>query len=144
MNVRVKRNVSKPIIAMIGCVAALAVASVASSAEKSVKLSRNAKSGADVTIAYAGRWDDNCNGLPVTITITRAPANGTVSMLDADEVLPESTPGSDDTGQCGGKVIKSKMIMYRSNPGFSGDDTVGYDSDGNGLLIHTTIEVSVK
>lgn len=132
----------KRIIAMIGCAAALAVASGAAAAEKSVKLSRNAKPGADVTIAYAGRWDDDCNSLPVTITITQAPANGTVSMLDADEALPE--PGSDDTGQCGGKVIKSKMIMYRSNPGFSGDDTIGYDSDGNGLVIHTTINVTVK
>ncbi len=34
--------------------------------------------------------------------------------------------------------------MYRSAPGFRGGDTVSYDSDGNGTIIHTTIAVTVQ
>jgi hypothetical protein len=34
--------------------------------------------------------------------------------------------------------------MYHSKPGFHGSDTVGYDSDGNGTVIHTTIAVKVE
>jgi hypothetical protein len=132
------------IIAIFGLAAALAAASGALAAEKTMNLSRNAKSGEDSRLAYSGRWDRNCNSLPVTVTITRQPANGTVSVSDADEVLPTSTPGSGKTRRCDGKTIKSKQIMYRSKPGFRGSDTVGYDSDGNGTLIHTTIAVTVQ
>ena len=134
----------KHILAIAGCAAALVMTSGAPAAEKTMKLSRTVKSGADTTLAYSGRWDRDCKGLPVTITITRKPANGTISVSDADEVLPASTPGSGNTGHCDGKTISSKMIMYRSNPGFVGDDTIGYDSDGNGTIIHTTIAITVK
>ena len=133
----------KHIIAIFGLAAALAAASGALAAEKTMNLSRNAKSGEDSRLAYSNRWDRNCNSLPVTITITRQPANGTVSVSDADEVLPASTPGSGNTGRCDGKTIKSKQIVYRSKPGFRGSDTVGYVSEGGGVVIRTTIAVTV-
>jgi hypothetical protein len=34
--------------------------------------------------------------------------------------------------------------MYRSAPGFRGSETVSYDSDGGGTVIHTTITVTVQ
>jgi len=129
---------------IIGLAAALVVANGALAEEKSMKLSRNAKSGVDSRLAYSGRWDRNCNGLSVTVTITRQPANGTVSVMDADEVIAASTPASGSTGKCAGKTIKSKKIMYLSKPGFRGSDTVGYDSEGGGTIIHTTIAVTVQ
>ena len=134
----------KHLIAIVGFGAALAVSSGASAAEKTMNLSRKAKSGLDSGLAYASRWDRNCNSQPVTVTITRQPANGTVSVVDADEVIPASTPASGSTGICGGATIKSKQIMYRSKPGFRGSDTVGYDSKGGGTTIHTTIAVTVE
>src|SRR5262249_17537086 len=115
----------KHIIAMTGCAAVLAVATGAVAAEKAMNLSRKAKSGGVSQLAYSGRWDRNCTGLPVKITFTRQPANGSAWSVEADEVLPASTPGSGNTGPCAGKTIKSKKIMYRSNPGFRGKDTVG-------------------
>jgi hypothetical protein len=127
-----------------GFAAALVVTGAAVAAEKTMNLSRNAKSGADSRLAYSGRWDRNCNALPVKITFTRQPENGTAWSVEADEVLPASTPGSGDTGQCAGKTITSKRIMYRSKPGFRGSDTVSYDSDGNGTVIRTTISVTVQ
>ena len=129
---------------IIGFAAALAVTSGAWAAEKTMNLSRNAKSGVDSPLAYAGRWDRNCNGMPVTVTITRWPADGTVSVVDADQKLAASTPASGSTGKCAGKMIKSKRIMYLSKPGFRGSDTVGYDSEGDGTVIRTTIKVTVQ
>jgi hypothetical protein len=134
----------KHLIASTAFVAALAVANGAPAAEKTMNLSRNAKSGVDSRLAYSGRWDRNCNTQPVTITFTRQPENGNAWSVEADEVLPVSTPGSGNTGQCAGKTIQSKRIMYRSNPGFRGNDTVGYDSAGAGTIIHTTIAVTVQ
>ena len=137
-------DMHRHIIAVAGLAVAFAVTSGASAAEKTMNLSRNAKSGADSRLAYSGRWDRNCNALPVKITFTRQPANGSAWSVEADEVIPPSTPASGNTGQCAGKTIKSKKIMYRSNTGFRGSDTVGYDSDGNGTIIHTTIAVTVE
>jgi hypothetical protein len=134
----------KHLIVIVGCLAALAAATSTPAAEKTMNLSRNAKSGVDSPLAYSNRWDRNCNSLPVTITITGNPANGTVSVVDAEEVLPASTPGSGNTRQRAGKAIQSKKIMYLSNSGFRGSDTLSYDSDGAGTILHTTIAITVQ
>ena len=127
-----------------GFAAALAATGGAMAAEKTMDLSRNAKSGVDSLLAYSGRWDRNCNALPVKVTFTRQPANGMAWSVEADRVIPASTPASGDTGQCAGKTVPSKKIMYRSAPDFRGSDTVSYDSDGGGTIIHTTITVTVQ
>jgi hypothetical protein len=127
-----------------GFAAALIVAGAAIAAEKTMNLTRNAKSGVDSLIAYAGRWDHNCKALPIKVTFTRQPANGMAWSVEADRAIPTSTPAMGDTGQCAGKTVSSKKIMYRSAPGFRGSDTVGYDSEGAGTVIHTTITVTVQ
>ena len=131
------------IIAIAG-LAALAAASGASAEEKTMNLSRNANSGADSLLAYAGRWDRDCKELPIKVSFTGQPAHGTVWSVETDRVIPASTPAMGDTGKCAGKSVKSKKIMYRSAPGFHGSDTVGYDSEGGGFVIHTTITVTVQ
>jgi hypothetical protein len=132
------------IIAIAALATSLAAASGAAAAEKTMNLSRNAPSGADSLIAYAGRWDRDCKELPIKINFTRQPANGTVWSVEADRVIPASTPAMGDTGKCAGKTVRSKKIMYRSAPGFHGSDTLGYDSEGGGIVIHTTIAVTVQ
>lgn len=134
----------KNIIATAGLAVAFAVVSGALAAEKTTNLSRNAKSGLDSLLAYAGRWNRDCKELPVKISFTRQPTNGMVWSVEDDRVIPPSTPAFGDTGACAGKTIKSKQIMYRSAPGFRGNDTVGYDSEGGGTVIHTTITVTVQ
>jgi hypothetical protein len=129
---------------MIGFFALTVTSHEAAAAERTMNLSRTVQSGASSLLAYSGRWDRECTSLPVTIKITKTPANGTISVSDGDEVLPEATPGSGNTGQCAGKIIKSKKIMYQSKPNFHGSDTVSYDSDGAGTIIHTTIAVTVQ
>jgi hypothetical protein len=134
----------KNIIALAGLAAALAAASGTSAEEKTMNLSRNAKSGVDSLLAYAGRWDRNCHELPIKINFTRQPTQGMAWSVEDDRVIPTSTPAMGDTGQCAGKTVKSKKIMYRSAPGYRGSDTVSYVSEGGGLVIHTTITVSVQ
>jgi hypothetical protein len=134
----------KRLIAISGFVATAATVSGASA--KDISINRTAKSGVDSLIAYSGRWDRNCNPLPQTVTITQKPANGTATVADGEETLPAATPGSGNTGQCAGKTIKSKKIMYQSKPNFRGKDTVVYENrDERGtLLIHGTINVTVQ
>jgi hypothetical protein len=134
----------KHIITAAALAVALTVASGAPAEEKTMNLSRNAKSGVDSLLAYAGRWDRDCNELPIKINFTRQPASGMAWSVEADRAIPTSTPASGDTGKCAGKIVKSKKIMYRSAPGFHGSDTVGYDSEGGGTVIHTTIAVTVQ
>ena len=80
----------------------------------------------------------------LSVSINRVGRRPFGPIVEADQVMPPSTPGSGDTGRCAGKTITGKKIMYRSKPGFRGSDTVGYDSDGNGTIIHTTIAVTVE
>jgi hypothetical protein len=128
----------KHIIAIAGLAAALAVAGVASAEEKTLNVSRNASSGTDSLLAYAGRWDRDCKELPIKINFTGQPAHGTAWSVETDRVIPASTPAMGDTG----KNVKSKKIMYRSATGFRGSDTVGYVSEGGGLVIRTMIAVT--
>jgi hypothetical protein len=134
----------KNVIALTGLAAALAAASGTSAEEKTMNLSRNAKTGVDSLLAYAGRWDRNCHELSIKINFTRQPAQGMAWSVEDDRVIPASTPAMGSTGQCAGKTVKSKKIMYRSAPGFRGSDAVSYDSEGGGLVIHTTIAVTVQ
>jgi hypothetical protein len=110
-----------------------------------LKLTRDAKSGVESRIAYARLWDRNCNSLPLVVTITRNPANGTASIAQGTSVLAASTPGSGSTGSCAGKTITGNAIMYRSNPGFRGIDTISYDNvTVSGKRQATTITINVK
>jgi|GEM_PF-4794131 len=111
-------------------------------AAKDLKLTRTAKSGVETRLAYSAHWDNNtCNSLPNKVTISKQPEHGTVSIKPAEETLPQSTPGSGGTGPCAGKKVQASAIMYRSNPGFKGIDTLGYHSDAG---IDATITVTVE
>ncbi len=111
-------------------------------AAKDIKLTRTAKSGVETRVAYSAHWDNNtCNSLRNKVTISKQPEHGTVSIKPAEETLPQSTPGSGGTGPCAGKKVQASAIMYRSNPGFKGIDTLGYHSDAG---IDATITVTVE
>jgi hypothetical protein len=135
----------KPLIAISGLLIVVVAASNAPG--KDLNLNRTAKSGVDSPLAYSSRWDSKtCSALPYTVTIAQKPSNGTASVVDAEETLPASTPGSGNTGPCVGKTIKSHKIMYLSKPNFRGSDVVVYEGkDERGtVLIHATINVTVQ
>jgi hypothetical protein len=110
-----------------------------------LELTRDAQSGVESRIAYARLWDRGCNSLPLVVTITRNPANGTASVVQGTSVIPASTPASGSTGTCAGKTITGNEIMYWSKPGYRGIDALSYDNvSGSGLRQSTTITINVK
>jgi hypothetical protein len=111
-------------------------------AAKDIKLKRTVKSGVETRLAYSANWDTKtCNSLPDKVTISKQPEHGTATIKPAEQTLPQRTPGSGGTGQCAGQKIQASAIMYRSNPGFRGTDTLGYHSEsGIDAAITVTIE----
>jgi hypothetical protein len=92
-----------------------------------IKLTRTVKSGVEALIGHERSWDRDCQPRPSRVTITASPANGTAWVAHGASTIPESTPRSGSSGQCAGKPITGNRVMYRSNPGFRGTDTVAYD-----------------
>ena len=83
------------------------------SSAEALNLTRSALSGVDSPIAYARAWDDNCNALPVEVTITKNPMNGTISVLQGvTSTIPASTPASGSTGPCAGKIHRRRVSSH--------------------------------
>ena len=111
-------------------------------AAREIKLNRTAKSGVETGLADSAHWDaKTCASLPNKVTISKQPAHGTASIKLTEQTLPQSTPGSGGTGACAGKKVQGSTIMYRSNPGFKGTDTLGYHTEAG---IDATITVTVE
>jgi hypothetical protein len=91
-------------------------------------LTRSAESGVDTRIAHERAWDRSCNALPVKVSITKNPVNGTVAVVPGvSSTLPANTPASGSTGTCAGKTIIGDTIRYKSKSGFHGTDSVSYN-----------------
>jgi hypothetical protein len=100
---------------------------IAPAAGQTLNLTRSAKSGVDSTIAQERAWDRNCNATAVTVTITKNPANGTISVASGvTSTIPPSTPAQGSTGACAGKSVTGNEVKYKSNAGFTGIDSVSY------------------
>lgn len=110
-------------------VAAAAIVSPAPANAQAVAQDRQARSGVQQRIG--GGW--NCGTptqLPI-ITVTREPANGTVSTSQ----LASGSP-------CGnGPVV---AVFYQSRPGFKGTDEVTYSVQQTGTRFPQVIAVRVK
>ena len=98
------------------------------SAAQTLNVTRSAESGVDSFIGWERGWDRNCNTVPVTVTITTNPANGTISVVpEVASTIPESTPAGGSTGACAGKSVTGNQVRYKSNAGFHGTDSVSYN-----------------
>jgi Bacterial Ig domain len=84
---------------LLGCLIASLMGAALALAQE-LKLTRAAESGVDTRIAHERAWDRSCVSLPVTVSITKNPVNGTVS------VAP---------------------VRYKSKSGFHGTDSVSYN-----------------
>lgn len=81
--------------------------------------------GADLLLSSPTFWDGDCHPFGVTVTVTQAPAHGTVSVVAAlNRANPHPRFGT--AGRCGGTLIMGKRVVYRSQPGFHGGDFVVY------------------
>ena len=94
---------------------------------QALDLTRSVEPGVEAVIAQERAWDRNCNTRPVTVTITKNPSNGTVSVATGvASKIPENTPASGNTGACAGKPVTGNQVKYKSNPNFHGTDSVSY------------------
>ena len=114
-------------------------------AAKDLKLTREAKSGVESRLAWERAWDRDCKAVPVAVSITQQPKNGTVSAVQGTSQIPASTPRAGSTDECAGKTVTGNEIKYRSNTGFRGIDTVTYNVVRNNVGVgSTTITINVK
>ena len=110
-----------------------------------LRVTRSVESGVPSVVAHERSWDRDCRTLPVSVTVTRAPAHGTVTMEHASSVIPASTPRMGSTGRCAGKPVTGEQIAYRAHPGFRGTDTLAYSvAYGGGRSGSTTITIDVR
>jgi uncharacterized caspase-like protein len=110
-----------------------------------LKVSRTVESGIESLLAYERAWDRNCSPLQTTVTLTSKPANGNIWVAIGTSVIPESTPRGGSTGVCAGKTITGNQVMYKSNPGFHGVETVTYDVvNPNGSRGSMVMTINVK
>jgi hypothetical protein len=114
-------------------------------AAQEIKVSREAQSGVESRISWERGWDRDCKTVPITVTVTQQPTNGTISVAQGTSTIPESTPRSGSTGDCAGKTVTGNEVKYRSNPGFRGTDTVKYNlARNNAPAGSMTITINVK
>jgi hypothetical protein len=104
---------------------------------------RSVASGVESQVGGPAAWDKNCNSLPISVTITRKPTNGTISVVDGT-VQPSQLRVGSDAGHCVGKPIAGKKIMYQSQPGFRGADSVSYAVKSKGGNWSTTVSIDVR
>jgi hypothetical protein len=90
------------------------------------KVMRTVDSDADLVLSRPTFWDRACNGRSLTVTVTEAPANGTVSVTEGLNTA-NANPKFGTPGPCAGVQIMGKQIVYRSRAGFHGTDVVAYE-----------------
>ena len=124
---------------------AIPPSALAPSTGEAIKVTRNVKSGVESLIAYERSWDGNCNPTESRVAFTSKPVMGTAWVAVGTSIIPESTPRFGSTGACAGKTITGNQVMYKSNPGFQGNDAVTYDVVyGNGRRGSMIITIVVK
>jgi hypothetical protein len=118
------------------------IASGASAQE--IRLTRPVQSGAESVLVDERAWNTKCKPLGASITITSQPINGKVTIVPRVSVVPVSTQSS-SASRCAGKSISGNQIMYKSNAGFRGIDTLAYEVRyGKGKSASTMITINVK
>jgi hypothetical protein len=92
-----------------------------------LNLTKDVESGVGAFIAWERAWTRECKTIPVTVTITKRPINGTASVeTNVASTIPASTPTSGDTSACAGKPVTGNRVNYKSNAGFRGKDTFSF------------------
>ena len=130
-------------IAAIALLAPLLIGAAALAQE--IRLTRPAASGVESPLVDERSWDASCKPLATSVTITSQPSNGKVTVVPGVSIIAVSTPRSASTGHCAGKSITGNQIMYQSNPGFRGTDTLAYKvTYGNGKSGSTTLTINVR
>jgi hypothetical protein len=107
--------------------------------------SGSVESGVETVLAHGRHWNTApCVPLRTTLAITQPPTHGTIRVVDEITAVPKATQRAGSTGYCAGMLLYGKKILYRSEPGFNGPDTLSYESIGpNGERAPYTVTITV-
>jgi len=120
------------------------VLTVSGALAQEIRLARPVESGVESLLVDERAWNAKCKPITASITITNQPINGKVTIVAGVSVVPISTQSRSASG-CVGKSISGSHIMYKSNAGFRGIDTLAYEIRyGNGKSSSTTVTINVK
>jgi hypothetical protein len=110
-----------------------------------MSLYRSVDSGVETVLARGLHWHTKpCVPARTAIAITQQPAHGTVRIVNEVAAVPKTTLRVRNTGYCAGMLLHGKKILYRSEPGFEGTDTMSYESIGsNGQRAPYTVTITV-
>ena len=110
-----------------------------------VSLSKAVRSGASTRLGFERAWDHACAAVASHVSITQQPEHGTVSIVRTSSLIPASTPRSGSIGPCAGRSVVGSEIVYRSQPGFHGQDRVSWSAAyGNGGGGTTDVDIIVR
>ena len=111
------------IMRTIGLTAFIGIVAVAPAAAENA----TAKSGEKTEITTHMKYDTRCQANRVTIRITQAPQNGTLTSEPKILVVPAGMErGMPQQSPCVGKTMDGIAVYYQSNPGFVGEDRFRY------------------
>ncbi|MBS0377032.1 MAG: hypothetical protein JSS29_00990 [Proteobacteria bacterium] len=105
---------------------------------------RTVQGGTRTQVAYFYNLTDNCQpeGVP-QVTVTRAPANGTVT-IGAGNDLPQY-PSDNPRAVCNQAPVPTSQVYYESNGGFRGADSFAIQVQFSGTFTQTyTYELTVN
>jgi hypothetical protein len=95
-------------------------------------------------VSWASSQDRNCDPLPFSLTITEPPAHGTTSVITGIGTQRGVLKlGSDPTG-CLTRPREAQEVMYQSDAGFQGTDTLTYRVQTRNGSWTTTVTINVQ
>jgi len=126
------------------CMPVLFVTLQAATAAEPVVLTRSVESGAETVVARSTFWNSDCSPVSVKVTITKPPSRGTATVREGANPV-SANPRFGTSGQCVGKEVMGKQVVYRSPVGYKGEDVINYESvSAKGQKSNVVVNITVK
>lgn len=97
---------------------------------------------AELLVGEFGYWRRDCSDRHFDIYIERYPVRGDLRFEAGRIVIPEN-PDTGSAGNCVGKQVQSKKIIYIADPDFVGQDSVSFLVKSTLLLGSKVYDVNI-
>jgi hypothetical protein len=101
-------------------------------------------SGEEKEIGSASFFHNDCSPEAFSVTITQPPAYGTTSIITGMVTGGGTLRTGSDPNGCLSRPKQAQKVMYRSNSGFHGTDTVTYEVQGRSGGWTSTVTINVQ
>lgn len=100
------------------------------------------RQNSEVIIGEYGYWLRDCSNRHFDILIEQYPQGGDLRFEVGSLLIPDD-PGVGSAGNCVGKEVQSKKVIYVAKPNFVGQDSVSYVVKSSVLLGSTVYDVNI-